>query len=146
MGQGNFTGILLNNKINGLARMTKGRTFLSFLYTLLKSDYISPTSPVSNRILLQLLLIPLFSIFLFCSKWLKRTAPIKYVDIKYKYFFLKSKKIKSKKHSLNLIPKLIFILKIIALYNMDSTTPSKFLSPDPCPNVETRIPFLHTFC
>ena len=94
-GWGNFNRILFN-KINGLTRMTKGRTFLSFLYTLLKSDYISPSSPVSNRILLQLLLIPLVSIFLLCSKWLKRTAPTKYVDIKYKYFFSNPKRSKGK--------------------------------------------------
>ena len=60
-GWDNFNGILFNNKINGLTRITKGRTFLSLLYTLLKSDYISPSSPVSNIILLQLLLIPLVS-------------------------------------------------------------------------------------
>ena len=64
----------------------------------------------------------------------KKGPYIFYVDIKYKYFFLKSKKIKRKKHLLNLTPKLIFILKIIALYNMDSTKSSKFLSPDPCPH------------
>ena len=133
-GRGNFSIILFTSKKNGLAKMTKRRTFLSFCYTLFKSDYISPSSPASNKTLLQLLIIPLFLIFKFCSKWLKRTAPIKYVDIKYKYLFLKSKKIKSKKKSLNLIPILIFMLKIIALYNMDSTRPNRFLSPDPCPN------------
>merc|ERR1712059_247184 len=73
-------------------------------------------------ILLELLIIPLFSIFIFCTKWLKRTAPLKYADIKHKYLFLKSKKIISKKKSLSIIPKLIFVLKLFALHNLSTTS------------------------
>ena len=94
---------------------------------------ITLQSSRSNKIILQLVVIPLFSIFLFCSRWLRRTAPRKYVNIKYKYLFLKSKKIKSKKKSLNIIPKLIFILKIVALYNLP-TTSNKFTPMDYYPN------------
>ena len=117
--------------------MTKRRTFHSFLGNMFPKfnmfDYNSLPSLNSNKNLLQLCIIPFFSIFLFCSNWIKRTGSKKYYNIKYKYLFLKSKKIKSKKHSLNIIPKLIFILKIIALHNFP-TTPNKFLPSDYYPN------------
>ena len=125
-GKGSFSDILISTKINGLSRMTKARTFHSSLGNIfpksIRSDYISPSSHISNNILLQLLIIPLFTIFLFFRNWIRRTYPIKYVNIKYKYLFLKSKKIKSKKKPLNIIPKVIFILKIIAVYNIPATS------------------------
>ena len=99
-------------------------------YTCLKLFKLNSTNPVyptynNNNLLpskttLSLFLPAILSILVICIHWNKNNVNKKYNDIQFRYLFLKSKK--KQRHHINLFvfPKLIFLIKVITLYNLKS--------------------------